>query len=128
MGRAVHFEIHAENPERAVKFYQSVFNWQFNRWGEQEYWVIITGKPEERGIDGGLLKRKGDNPVNGQAVNSYVCTVEVDSIDKSVKDVETNGGKIVLPKMPIPTVGWLAYCNDTEGNIFGIMQNDPEAK
>jgi predicted enzyme related to lactoylglutathione lyase len=128
MGRVVHFEIHAENPEKAIKFYQSVFNWQFNRWGEQEYWLVITGKPGERGIDGGLMKRQGDSPVKGQEVNSYVCTVEVNSVDESVIDVESNGGKIVVPKMPIPGVGWLAYCNDTEGNIFGIMHNDPEAK
>ena len=45
-------------------------------------------------------------------------------VDKALK----NGGTIALPKMPIPTVGWLAYCKDTEGNIFGMMQMDPNAK
>lgn len=58
MSRVIYFEIHAENPERAIKFYQSVFKWQFNKWGEQDYWLVITGKPDKRGIDGGLIKRK----------------------------------------------------------------------
>ena len=35
---------------------------------------------------------------------------------------------IALPKMAVPTVGWLAYCKDTEGNIFGMIQMDAEAK
>jgi predicted enzyme related to lactoylglutathione lyase len=30
--------------------------------------------------------------------------------------------------MAIPGVGWLCYFKDTEGNIFGMMQNDPAAK
>ncbi len=128
MGRVVHFEIHAEDPERAIRFYKEVFKWQFNKYGEQDYWLIITGKPEERGIDGGLIKRKGDAPVSGQPVISYVCTIDVDSVDESAKSIEANGGKIVVPKTSIPSVGWLIYCTDTEGNIFGIIQNDPSAQ
>jgi len=128
MGRVVHFEIHADKPERAVKFYQTVFNREFSKWGEVEYWLVITGPVNERGIDGGLLKRKGNSSVIGHAINSYVCTIEVNSVDDCAKNVEVNGGKIVVSKMAVPTVGWLVYCTDTEGNIFGMIQNDPEAK
>jgi predicted enzyme related to lactoylglutathione lyase len=128
MGRVVHFEIHADDPERAVKFYQSVFNWEFSRWGEVDYWLIKTGPVNERGIDGGLIKRKTAVPAEGQSVNSYVCTIEVKSVDQSSKAVEDNGGKIVVPKMAVQNVGWLVYCKDTEENIFGIIQNDVEAK
>jgi uncharacterized protein len=85
MGRVVHFEIHAEDPERAIKFYKDVFKWQFSKYREEDYWLIITGKPEERGIDGGLIKRRGDAPIGGQPVISYVCTIEVDSVDESAK-------------------------------------------
>jgi hypothetical protein len=42
-------------------------------------------------------------------------------------EAQAGGGKVVLPTMPIPGVGWLAYCSDTEGNIFGMMQADPKA-
>jgi uncharacterized protein len=51
----------------------------------------------------------------------------VPSVDESVASALAHGGSIALPKMPIPGVGWLAYCKDTEGNIFGVMQNDPSA-
>jgi len=57
-----------------------------------------------------------------------VCTVGVESLDSSIATVETNGGTVALPKMPIPGMGWLAYYKDTEGNIFGMMQPDPSAK
>ena len=127
MGRVIHFEIHAEDPERAIKFYKTIFKWQFNKYVE-DYWLIITGKPEERGIDGGLIKRKGDSPVSGQTVISYVCTIDVDSGDETAKAIEEAGGKIVVPKVSVPNVGRLIYCTDTEGNIFGIIQNDPAAK
>ncbi|RPI74072.1 MAG: VOC family protein, partial [Ignavibacteriales bacterium] len=83
MGRVVHFEIHADDPERAMKFYKEIFKWQFSKWGGEDYWLIITGKPEVRGIDGGLMKRKGNGPSAGQPVNSFVCTIDVDSIDEA---------------------------------------------
>jgi predicted enzyme related to lactoylglutathione lyase len=126
MGRVVHFEIHAGDPERAVAFYTGVFGWQFNSWGgPMEYWVITTGPDSEPGINGGLVRRRGE--IDGTAVLAYVCTVSVDDVDASVEKVLASGGALALPKMPIPGIGWLAYGKDTEGNIFGMMQNDPAA-
>jgi uncharacterized protein len=129
MSRVVHFEIHAEDPDRAVQFYTALFNWQIQKWdGPAEYWLIRTGSPEERGIDGGLMRRRGPSPVDGQAVNAYPCTTVVTDLDAMVKRAVGLGGVIVVPKMPIPGLAWLAYAKDTEGNIFGMMQNDPGAK
>jgi predicted enzyme related to lactoylglutathione lyase len=70
----------------------------------------------------------GDRPQPGQAVNAYVCTLMVESLDKTIADVDANGGHIALAKMPVPSIGWLAYFHDPEGNIFGAMQSDPDAK
>ncbi len=126
--RVTHFEIHAENPERAMAFYSKSLGWEFNQWAGQPYWLIKTGPSEQPGIDGGLLPRRGDGPLEGQAVNAFVCTVMTDSLDELLNTIPANGGSIALPKMPIPTVGWLAYFKDTEGNIFGAMQNDPNAR
>jgi predicted enzyme related to lactoylglutathione lyase len=126
MNRVIHFEIHAENPERAIAFYQNLFGWKFERWGTEEYWVVYTGPKSEPGIDGGLLKRKG--PIDGVAVIAYVCTIDVVSLDETVTKALAKGGQMALPKMPIPGMGWLAYCKDSEGNIFGMMQADPAAK
>lgn len=127
MPRVVHFEIHAADPERGVKFYENVFGWTFQKWeGPIEYWLITTGPDSEPGINGGLLRRQGD--IDGQAVIAYVCTIGVDDLDATMAIVEANGGTVAVPKMPIPEMGWLAYYKDTEGNIFGIMQSDPTAK
>jgi predicted enzyme related to lactoylglutathione lyase len=126
MNRVIHFEIHAENPERAIAFYQDLFEWKFERWGEIEYWIVYTGSKTEPGIDGGLLKRKGT--IDGTAIIAYVCTIEVASLDGSVAKALAKGGQMAVPKMPIPGMGWLAYCKDSEGNVFGMMQADASAK
>jgi len=127
MPRVVHFEIHAENPERAVEFYKNLFGWEITKWsGPQEYWLIKTGPDNQRGINGGMIRRHGT--IDGNAVIAYVCTVEVASVDATAQKATVLGGTIVVPKMPIPGIGWLAYAKDPEGNIFGFMHNDPNAK
>jgi len=126
MPRVIHFEIHAENPDRAVKFYREVLGWEFTKWdGPMPYWLIKTGPDSQPGINGGLLPRRG--VIDGQAVIAYVCTVDTNSVDQHVAKAQASGGTLVVPKMPIPGIGWLAYCKDTEGNIFGLMQADPKA-
>ena len=127
MPRVIHFEIHADKPERAVKFYETLFGWQFQKWGggPMDYWLVTTGPDSERGINGGLHQRMC--AIDGQAVIAYVCTVDVPALDEYLDKATANGGIIALPKMPIPGLGWLAYPKDTEGNIFGMMQTDPKA-
>lgn len=126
MPRPMHFEIHAAEPERAVTFYQKLFAWQFTPWeGPMPYWVIKTGEGSP-GIDGGLVPRRG--PATPEApVIAYVCTVDVPNLDEFLAKAVALGGGIALPKQPIPGVGWLAYAKDSEGNIFGMMQADPNA-
>jgi len=127
MPRVVHFEIHAADPDRAVDFYKTLFGWTFQKWeGPMDYWLVTTGPNDQPGINGGLVRRQGE--IDGQAVIAYVCTVDVENLDASVQTALDNGGQVALPKMPIPGMGWLAYCKDTEGNIFGMMQGDPNAK
>lgn len=129
MPRPIHFEIQAADPARAIAFYEAVFSWSFHKWdGPMPYWMVTTGPDGTPGINGGLHPRMGPAPTEGQAVIAFVCTVGVDSVDDYVAKVEQAGGKICVPKMPIPGIGWLAYGNDTEGNIFGMMQEDPSAK
>jgi predicted enzyme related to lactoylglutathione lyase len=127
MPRVVHFEIHADNPERAIRFYQGLFGWEFTKWaGPTDYWLVKTGPDGQPGINGGLIRRQG--PIDGTAVIAYVCTVDVPSVDRFLTEIPGKGGTVVVPKMAIPGVGWLAYAKDPEGNIFGFMQNDPAAK
>jgi len=117
MPRVIHFEIHADDPERAVKFYQKVFGWEIQKWGGPvDYWLIKTGEPKEPGIDGAITREEAYN------------TIGVPSVDEFARKIVEAGGKVVREKAPIPGVGYLAYCMDTEGNVFGIMQEDPSAK
>jgi len=126
MSRVVHFEIHADDPQRAAHFYQDIFGWQINRvGGPQDYWLATTGARDEPGIDGAILKRM--QPVNGDAVIAYVCTIDVPSVDEYLTKITAHGGTLALPKMAVPQVGWLAYAKDSEGNVFGILQADPTA-
>ena len=128
MPRPIHFEIQAENVERAIAFYRELLGWEFNQWGKEPYWLIKTGEKGTPGIDGGLMPRRGPAPADMQPVNAFVCTVDVANLDAMVKRVTELQGSIALPRMPIPTVGWLAYGKDTEGNLFGMMQMDANAK
>lgn len=110
--RVIHFEIPADDPQRAVDFYTRVFDWKFQKWaGPQDYWLVTTGANQEAGINGG--------PVN---------TIQVANLDQTVAQIEKQGGRTVVPRMAIPGVGHLAYCSDTENNVFGVMQPDSEAK
>ncbi|MCX6828136.1 MAG: VOC family protein [candidate division Zixibacteria bacterium] len=127
MPRVVHFEIHADNPERAAKFYTDSFGWKIQKWnGPVEYWMVMTGEPGKPGINGGLMRRHGT--VTGDSVIAFVCTLDVPSVDDYVKKVIAAGGTIVMPKSAVPGIGWMAYGKDTEGNIFGLMQEDPNAR
>ena len=129
MPRPIHFEIHASDPERVQHFYRKLFGWQFQKWeGPMEYWLVTTGPDTEPGINGGLLRRQGSPAVDGQAVNAYVCTVGVDSVDKAVATAGELGGTVAVPKMPVTGMGWIAYVKDPDGNIVGMMQMDPSAR
>lgn len=124
MPRPVHFELPADDPERASKFYSEVFGWQIQKWdGPIDYWLAGTGAEGEMGIDGGIFKRQAGEPGEFGTVN----TIGVADLDASVAAVEAHGGSVLRGRMPIPGMGWLAYCLDTEGNTFGLMQPDESA-
>ena len=121
MPRVSHFDIPADDPKRAQKFYKEVFGWKFKKWdGPMDYWMAKTGT-KEPGIDGGMSKR-----MPGQI--GMTNTIDVPSIEKFSKKIMENGGQLIIPKMAIPKVGWFAQCMDTEGNMFGIIEMDKKAE
>ena len=137
MNRVIHFEIMADDLDRAQKFYESVFGWKIVSAGGPEfggYRIIINGpgpeeiakgntvKLEDWGINGGLMKRNAPLPEDGKSPNAFTCIVGVVNIDETMKKIEVAGGKLQMSKMQVPTVGALAYYKDTEGNIFGILE------
>jgi predicted enzyme related to lactoylglutathione lyase len=122
MSRVIHFDLSADNPERAAEFYRSVFNWKVNKWeGPEDYWLIQTGTEEEPGVTGGVAGRIKPN-------DTTAVVFDVESVDRAAKKVLDSGGIIREEKKAIPGVGYLIMCKDTEGNTFGIMQIDETVK
>jgi predicted enzyme related to lactoylglutathione lyase len=110
-------------------FYSTLFGWKFQSWpGPMEYWVITPGAPGAPGIHGGMVRRRGAAPTEGQAVNAFVCTIDVPDVDATLAALGSDGGTLALPKMAVPGVGRLAYIKDPDGNICGIMQADTAAR
>jgi predicted enzyme related to lactoylglutathione lyase len=132
MSRVVHFEIQADDLERAKAFYGAVFGWEFQDWssaaGGSPYWGIVTGPDDQPGINGGLLQRPAPSPGPGQGTNAYVCTMGVEDYDATERKILDAGGQVALPKLALTGMAWQGYYLDTEGNTFGIHQPDPEAK
>src|SRR5512134_3977440 len=121
MPRVIHFDISADDPERALRFYRDVFGWKAEKWeGPFDYWLIKTGEPDQPGIDGGLAKRD-------QPWESITNIIDVTSVDEIAARIVANGGLIIRPRHAIPGVGYLVACQDTEGNVFGVMQMDESA-
>jgi uncharacterized protein len=121
MPRVIHFELLADDPQRALAFYQNVFGWKSHKWqGSMDYWFLTTGKDEEPGINGAIMSRTRKG--------SVYTTIDVPSIDKYLQKVKKAGGKVIMKKVAIPGVGFIAYCSDTEENTFGILQKDESIK
>ena len=121
--RVIHFEVQADNIERAKKFYEKALGWKIEpmmtkETGGMDYWGITTGKSDTPGINGGMYLR----PRKDDKFYLFDCTVLVDDIDKAIALVKANGGTITKEKSEIPHVGWFANAKDTEGNRFGLMQ------
>jgi predicted enzyme related to lactoylglutathione lyase len=124
MRKVVHFEIPADDVERAKSFYGSVFDWDLNtmQMDEGDYTIVTTTPvddsmmPTEPGaINGGLMERSDLTP-------SPVITIDVDDIEQSLKDVEAAGGSTVTPRTPIPGMGAFGYFKDPEGNVMGLWE------
>jgi predicted enzyme related to lactoylglutathione lyase len=118
MPNIVHFEIPVDDAERAKKFYTELFGWAVEQFSPgMEYWMINS----QEGIGGGMMKRQHPD----QKITDYFG---VPSVQESADKVQKLGGKVLVPKMAVPDMGYFVVCMDTEGNIFGLWEEDPKAK
>ncbi len=122
MNRPIHFEIQADDIERAKNFYENVLGWKITQAmkkedGGMDYWMI-EGTKEGPGINGGMYERSSAD----EKFYLYDCTIDVEDIDKAIADVKANGGLITKEKTEMKGIGWFAGAKDTEGNRFGLMQ------
>lgn len=121
MPRPSHFEIPVDDPDRAERFYSTVFGWQFQRFeGAPSYYGMATTGDENPGINGALFQRTPEE-------NETTLTMSVESIEDAIKTVEGAGGSVVKGKTPIPGMGYFATCQDPEGNKFGLFTSDSAA-
>ncbi|HUI77207.1 MAG TPA: VOC family protein [Bryobacteraceae bacterium] len=118
------FAINADDVPRARRFYEAVFGWSFEPWGPPNFYLIETGEERVRAV-GGLLQERREL-VPGAKMVGFECTIAVDNIDQTIRAIEAHGGKIAMPKFQIPTVGTGVYFFDTEGNVAGAMQYEPQ--
>ena len=115
----VHFAIHADDVERARRFYESVFDWHFEAWGPPGFYNIDTGSSERPGIHGALHARS--EPLTGTGMRGFTCTVAVDDLAGIRQRVTANGGSVLHDEMTIPTVGRHIGFLDSEGNEFAAV-------
>lgn len=121
----VFFAIHADDLPKTQRFYEKVFGWKFEAWGPPGFFLIATGDKDDPGIQGALQKRYEIVP--GQRVTGYECTIGTTDIDATAAAVVANGGKIILPKCEIPTVGHLIKIQDPDGNVVCVKQPAEQA-
>jgi predicted enzyme related to lactoylglutathione lyase len=121
MPRITHIELNADMPDKLGKFYSSVFGWmmQKKQTGTEDYWFLFSGPSGNPGINAGMKKRMGKGL-------HWIPTIHVDSLDEALEKVTSNGGKITHPKRGITATGYLAYCEDPEGNLFGLLEKSSD--
>jgi predicted enzyme related to lactoylglutathione lyase len=121
MGRVIHFDIAADDVERAIAFYKRVFGWKITKaGGPLEYWLISTGAESAPGIDGGIARREAD-------WQRVTCFIDVESLAATLAKVQAGGGKVLRPKQVIPGEGYVAICEDTEGNAIAVIERSQTA-
>ena len=127
-GRVVHFEIPADDMDRAAEFYRTAFGWDIRPMPEMDYVMLMPtpvteeGMPAEAGsINGGMFQRDAK-------LAHPVVMIDVADIDEVLEQVASLGGSTTLPKQAVGGMGFAAYFTDSEGNLMGLWQNaQPES-
>ena len=119
--KVVHFEIPAADMKKAKVFYESIFDWKLEMWGDEGAMAYTTAVDKEKnpselgGINGGFYKRASKN-------QQPTLVVQTDSIDETIKKIEKAGGKITTPKHNIGEWGVMADFTDLEGNELSLWE------
>jgi hypothetical protein len=118
MSRVVHFEFATSDPAGEVRFFRSLFGWESQQWGDQDYWLVDTGK-DEVGINGAIM------PLNTTDQPRVVNTIGVENLDASIEKATAAGATVAVEKQEVPNVGWTAYMLSPTGILFGMIESMP---
>ena len=128
MAGVVHFEIPADDNQRANTFYESAFGWTLTPMQEMDYTIAITtpsdeqtGMPSAPGAINGALFPRTEN------LKTPIITIDVEDVDAALRQIESAGGSVAQAKDAVPGMGYYAYFKDTEGNLMGLWQTDSSA-
>lgn len=124
-----HFAIHVEDLDRARQFYGGVFGWTFQGFGGRpigEFCQILDAQGKRLAPLGAMQSRRFNSAP--QPLLGFECSIAVSDVDAAAGAIERHGGKIVMPKAPIPGVGWIVKFLDSEGNLACAVQYDAAAK
>jgi predicted enzyme related to lactoylglutathione lyase len=113
------FAIHADDVQRCRRFYEAVFEWKFEPWGPPDFYLVHTGDDSSPGVQGLMHKRQQPRGAGGP--NCFECTIAVTDLDRVTKAIAANGGRLLMDRAPVPTVGILTKFEDPEGNVVGAM-------
>jgi len=114
------FAIHADDVERACGFYRAVFGWEFDAWGPPDFYLVRTGTEVDRHVRGAIQRRA--EPLDGRGMRGFECSMAVASVDAISRLAEEHGGTVILPRSPIPGIGWVVKLRDTEGNEIAAVE------
>ena len=125
-----HFEIPADEPKRAAEFYRKLFDWDIREWESPDKKAEIhmvstvpsdeTGRPTRQGVNGMILKRQHPQ-------HPFANYISVECVEEYGAKAVALGGQVIMPKTAVPGMGWFLYFMDTEGNIFGLWEEDQAA-
>ena len=118
------FAIHADDVHRCRRFYEAVFQWRFEPWGPPDFYLVHTGDEDRPGVQGLMHQRQ--QPRGSGGPNCFECTIAVGDLDAVTTAIVANGGRILMARAPVPTVGVLTRFEDTEGNVLGAMAYEHE--
>jgi predicted enzyme related to lactoylglutathione lyase len=120
MSMTIHFEIPADDLNRAKSFYNKLFGWEIYESPGRKNYLLIKFNGEKR-ISSSIIKRFSPR-------QTTIIYFDVPSVEEYSAKIQELGGKIVVPKKPVPGIGYFAICHDTENNNFGIWEEDSHAK
>lgn len=120
MYRVTKFDIPSTTPLKSIAFYNQVFGWTFQPSINQKKWTACVESSEHQVFGNPFLRK-------AKSAQSLTNAIEVKSVEHTLTDIKKEGGEIIVPKFPVPGIGWMAYFKDLEQNVFGVMQSDKAA-
>lgn len=115
----VYFEIPVNDIDRAIKFYTTVFNFDFDKEIiDKNEMALFPFADEHSGISGALAKGEIYKPTK----EGVVIYFKTENIDETTKLAISSGGQILYPKTD-NGIGLVAEFEDTEGNRIALYQS-----